>query len=275
MKVPQFILVLVAVVIGAILYFTPIAPIAEKESPAMEATRPAAEYSILDDVTEIKNDLDSAALAELNGWEASDSEFALDSIIAFYDMIRKPVGSAYYALKRAEKVNTADAWVETGERFLLNAKYIGDQSRKASWFAQAKSSLEKATELAPEDLDIQVDLGVCMIESSSFLGTPPMEGIGILKKVEQQDPNNVKALVNLGYFAIKSGQFDKAEERFAQVLKIDPEFADAYLYMADMHERQKMYKEAIEDLENFKSLLDDPNKAKEVDDYILELSKNI
>lgn len=264
-----------AVVIGAILYFTPIAPIAEKESPAMEATRPAAEYNILDDVTEIKNDLDSAALAELNGWEASDSEFALDSIIAFYDMIRKPVGSAYYSLKRAEKVNTADAWAETGERFLLNAKYIGDQSRKASWFAQAKSSLEKATELAPEDLDIQVDLGVCMIESSSFLGTPPMEGIGILKKVEQQDPNNVKALVNLGYFAIKSGQFDKAEERFAQVLKIDPEFADAYLYMADMHERQKMYKEAIEDLENFKSLLDDPNKAKEVDDYILELSKNI
>ena len=114
-----------------------------------------------------------------------------------------------------------------------------------------------------------------MIESSSFLGTPPMEGIGILKKVEQQDPNNIKALVNLGYFAIKSGQFDKAEERFSQVLKIDPEFADAYLYLADMHERQKMYKEAIADLEKFKSLLNDPNKAKEVDDYITELSKNI
>lgn len=241
----------------------------------MEAARPAVEYNILDDVTEIKNELDSTSLADLNKWESSESEFALDSIVAFYDMIRKPVGSAYYSLKRAEKLNTAEAWAESGQRFLLNAKYIGDQPRKASWFAQSKTSLEKASELAPENLDIQVDLGVCMIESSSFLGTPPMEGIGILKKVEQQDPNNVKALVNLGYFAIKSGQFDKAEERFAQVLKIDPKYADAYLYMADMHERQKKYKEAIEDLKNFKSLLDDPNKAKEVDDYILELSKNI
>lgn len=274
MKVPQVILVLLAIGIGAILYFTPIAPIAE-EAEVLEATRLVAEYNILDDVTEIKNGLDSASLAGINGWETSEGEFAFDSLIAFYDMIRKPVGSAYYSLKRAEKINTSDAWAESGERFLLNAKYIGDQTRKASWFAQAKASLEKAVELAPEDLDIQVDLGVCMIESSSFLGTPPMEGIGILKKVEQQDPNNIKALVNLGYFAIKSGQFDKAEERFSQVLKIDPEFADAYLYLADMHERQKMYKEAIADLEKFKSLLNDPNKAKEVDDYITELSKNI
>ena len=97
----------------------------------------------------------------------------------------------------------------------------------------------------------------------------------MLKSVEAKDPNNIKALINLGYFGIKSGQYEKAEGRFNQVIAIDKTYAEAYLYLADLHERQKLYKEAIADLENFKSLIDDPKKVGEVDDYILELSKNI
>ena len=274
MKLPQVILLFVAAAIGVILYMTPIAPIAEKDEAA-EAPSNGIEYNIQDDLTEIKNNLDSAALAEVNKWEASESAAALDTLVGFYDMLRKPVGAAFYALERAKKSNTADHWTEAGERFLLNAKYMGDQARKTDWFAQSRTCFEKAFELAPEDLDIQVDLGVCLMEGSTFLGTPPMEGIGILKSVEAKDPNNMKALINLGYFGIKSGQYEKAEGRFNQVIAIDKTYAEAYLYLADLHERQKLYKEAIADLENFKSLIDDPKKVGEVDDYILELSKNI
>lgn len=274
MKIPQVILIFVALAIGVIFYMTPIAPIPEK-AEATEAVANTVEYNIQDDLTEIKNSLDSAALAEVNGWESSESEFALDTLIEFYNMLRKPVAAAFYALKRAEKSNTADHWTEAGERFLLNAKYMGDQAQKTDWFARSRTCFEKAVKLAPEDLDIQVDLGVCLMEGSTFLGTPPMEGIGILKSVEAKDPNNIKALINLGYFGIKSGQYEKAEGRFNQVIAIDKTYAEAYLYLADLHERQKLYKKAIADLENFKSLIDDPKKVNEVDDYILELSKNI
>jgi tetratricopeptide (TPR) repeat protein len=260
LKIPQVILIFVALAIGVIFYMTPIAPIPEK-AEATEAVANTVEYNIQDDLTEIKNSLDSAALAEVNGWESSESEFALDTLIEFYNMLRKPVAAAFYALKRAEKSNTADHWTEAGERFLLNAKYMGDQAQKTDWFARSRTCFEKAVKLAPEDLDIQVDLGVCLMEGSTFLGTPPMEGIGML--------------INLGYFGIKSGQYEKAEGRFNQVIAIDKTYAEAYLYLADLHERQKLYKKAIADLENFKSLIDDPKKVNEVDDYILELSKNI
>lgn len=271
MKLSQIILVLLAVVIGAVLYLTPIAPLAQKQAETM----PVAEevpYDILDDITEIKNSLDSATLAQLSAWE----ETAPDSVIAYYEKSRQPIGSAYYSLKKAETVGTAEAWTEAGERFLLIGKYMGEMPQRKSWFAQSKECFEKAIELDPADLDIQVDLGVCMMESATLLGTPPMEGIGILKKVEQQDPKNIKALINLGYFAIRSGQFDKAEERFTQVLSIDPNYGEAYLYLADMHEQQKKFAEAIDDLEKFKSLIsDEPEKVAEVDAYILELKKNI
>lgn len=274
MKLPQIILLAVAVTVGLVLYMTPIAPIAE-QAEAVEAPANAVEYNIQDDLTEIKNDLDSATLAEINRWEALGSEAALDTLVGFYDMLRKPVAGAFYALKRAKKSNTANHWTEAGERFLLNAKYMGEHAQKTDWFAQSRACFENAIKLAPNDLDIQVDLGVCLMEGSTFMGTPPMEGIGILKSVEAKDPNNIKALINLGYFSIKSGQYQKAEERFNQVIAIDNKYAEAYLYLADLHERQKLYEAAIADLENFKSLIDDPKKVGEVDQYILELNKNI
>jgi tetratricopeptide (TPR) repeat protein len=275
LKTPQIILVLSALAVGVGLYMMPFAPIAEeKNDHAIEEN--AVAYNIQDDLTEIKNNLDSASLAKINGWETSTEAGSFDSIIAFYDLLRKPIGAAFYSITLAEKTNDVDDWTEAGERFLLNAKYMGSPAQKTNWYGEAKSCFEKAVKLAPEDLEIQVDLGVCLIEGSTFLGTPPMEGIGILKKVEQKDPNNIKALINLGYFAIKSGQFEKAEQRFNQVLKIDSEYAEAYLYLADLHERQKNYETAIADLENFKSIIsDDQKKVDEVDAYILELSKNI
>lgn len=264
-------MVALALVVGTVLYLTPMAPIAEK-SDAAESEAPTTEYSILDDITEIKNGLDSAALADVNRWE---SQNAYDSLVVFYDMLRKPVGSAHFAMKIAEKSDSANAWTEAGERFLLNAKYMGNQAQRTNWFAESKAAFEKAVELAPEDLDIKVDLAVCMIEGASFLSTPPMQGIGILKSVEQEDPENIKALINLGYFSIKSGQYDKAQERFEQVLKIDPEFAEAHLYLADLHEKQKDFASAIKDLENYKSLIQDEQRIEEVNKYIEELSKNI
>lgn len=275
MKAPQIILVLSAVAVVIALYMMPFAPI-EKEAPESVSVAATVEYNIQDDITEIKNGLDSTALARVNHWEASGTEQAIDSMVGFYDMLRKPIGSSFYALKRAEKSNGVDDWTEAGERFLLNAKYMGDNPQKTGWYSEARACFEKATELDPDDLEIQVDLGVCLIEGASFLGIPPMQGIGILKGIEQKDPKNIKALINLGYFSIKSGQFKKAEQRFNQVLEIDDTYAQAYLYLADLHERQKKYESAIVDLENFKSLIsNEDQKVKEVDAYILELSKNI
>lgn len=282
MKTPQIILVVGAVAVSAALYFLPISPIAETKVVEEVAEGATVTYSILDDMNEIKNELDSATLAKISslelGADNTDKEISSasrDSLMAIYDMLRKPTGSAYHSLKKAEVTNDVDHWTEAGERFLLNAKYLGSQNQKKSWYEQSKTCFEKAVELAPEDLDIQVDLGVCMIESAALLGTPPMAGIGMLKNVEQKDPKNIKALINLGYFAIKSGQFDKAEERFNTVLEIDENYVDAHLYLADMHEKQKKYDQAIVDLENYKSKSDDPQRVKEVEAYITELRKNI
>jgi len=54
-------------------------------------------------------------------------------------------------------------------------------------------------------------------------GTNPMEGITLLRELIQKDSANVDAQYYLGLFSVKSGQYDKAINRFNTVLKLRPE----------------------------------------------------
>jgi tetratricopeptide (TPR) repeat protein len=272
----QILLVVGAVVVTAGLYLMPYSPLPTKDDHEHSE---ASGYALIDDVTEVKNGLDSAALALITryeiGAERNGQVEYLDSLMAVYDMLRKPVASSLHALTKAQKVNDADSWTEAGERFLLNAKYMGDQRQKTAWYGLSKDCFEKAIALAPDDLGIKVDLGVCLVEGAAFLGVAPMQGIGLLKEVEQADPNNIKALVNLGYFSVRSGQFDKAEERFNRALEVDPEYIEAYLYLADLYEKQQQTGKAIEVLKTYMGKVDDPDREAEVNRYIKELSNKI
>jgi len=278
LKKGQILLILSAAVLTVALYALPYAPLAEKDGHEGHDHDPV-QYDVLDDVTEVNNELDSVTLALIlryeTGAERNGDPAYRDSLMALYDMMRKPVPSAYHALLKARETGDADAWTEAGERFLLNAKYMGDTPRKKEWFATARDCFERALAIAPDDLGIKVDLGVCLVEGASLLGIAPMEGIGVLKQVEQLDPDNIKALINLGYFSIRSGQFDKAEERFRRVLEADPTYVEAYLYLADMYEKQQQKGKALEALASYRDLTDDPARKAEVERYMKELSNSI
>ena len=54
-------------------------------------------------------------------------------------------------------------------------------------------------------------------------GPNPMEGITILRELIAKDSNNVDAQYYLGLFSVRSGQIDKAMNRFRKVLEIRPD----------------------------------------------------
>jgi len=54
-------------------------------------------------------------------------------------------------------------------------------------------------------------------------GPNPMEGITILRELIAKDSNNVDAQYYLGLFSVRSGQIDKAMNRFRKVLVLRPD----------------------------------------------------
>lgn len=54
-------------------------------------------------------------------------------------------------------------------------------------------------------------------------GANPMEGINMLREMTEKDSTNADAQYYLGLLSVKSGQVDKADERFVRVLNLRPD----------------------------------------------------
>jgi len=65
-----------------------------------------------------------------------------------------------------------------------------------------------------------------LIESNN-----PMEGVFMLRKILEKEPQNKEALFHLGILSMQSKQYAKAVERFNQLLIIDSLDKRAYLHL--------------------------------------------
>jgi tetratricopeptide (TPR) repeat protein len=94
----------------------------------------------------------------------------------------------------------------------------------------------------------------------------------MLREIEKTDSNNVNLQLNFAFFSEKSGQWDRAIARFNKVLKIQPDFIEAYLHLADAYQQKGDKANAIESLKKYVALVDDVTIKTEVQDYINKLT---
>jgi tetratricopeptide (TPR) repeat protein len=174
--------------------------------------------------------------------------------------------SLYYEMI-AEEVPTFDSWLKAGDRFTDAYQQSMDSLVQPALVQKAISSYQKADKIKPNTLEVKTGLGIAYVT-----GTPnPMQGITLLLDVVKQDPKNLKANLNLGLFSMKSGQFDKAVERFKTVIAITPS-AEAWFYLASSYESMDKKTEAIAAYLKTKEIAADPNMSQFVDRKINELS---
>ncbi|MCY1523997.1 hypothetical protein D9M68_589130 [compost metagenome] len=79
--------------------------------------------------------------------------------------------------------------------------------------------------------------------------------------------------MNLGVFALKSGQFDKAVTRFNDIITHIKATPDAYFYLGTAYESLAKNAEAIEAYQNSKKLVANPTFSGFLDKKIAELKK--
>jgi lipopolysaccharide biosynthesis regulator YciM len=110
-------------------------------------------------------------------------------------------------------------------------------------------------------------LASCYVEGSA----DPMKGITMLREIEKKDSNNVKLQLSFAAFSMKSGQIDKAVERFSKVLRIDSNYTEAYLHLADAYEQQGNKAATVGMLKEFAKRTPDVTARLEVNKYIHQL----
>ena len=228
--------------------------VAEKAADALSGERKAH-------VSELKKGFDHAT---------KDQKLSfLDSLSKTWDELKRPEVAAYYAEQKAVIDDKAEFWNKAGERY-YNAVRFAKNDKRTALYENAIRCFEKVLSVEPNNLDAKTNLGACYVESTS----DPMKGIGLLREVIAKDSTHINAQLDLAFFSVKSGQFDKAIERFNKVLKIKPDYVEAYLFLADVYERMGDKKMAIETLEKYVSLVDDVTIKDEVKNYINKLKSS-
>lgn len=207
------------------------------------------------------------APTEKNREEIFRSGKIYDSLIVFWDSKKRPDLAAYYLESKAKGANTAPLWMQAGTRYYYAVPFVKDETEVPLLYQRAVFCFNRSLQIDSANSDARIMLASCLVES----GTDPMKGIGLLKALERTDSNNIKVQLSLALFSVRSGQLDKAIERFNKVLRIDSSYIEVYLHLADAYEKLNEPSQSLKMLEKYQSETNDPVVKLEVGKYIDQL----
>lgn len=247
---------------------------ASKSTPAAKEQAVAA--LSLEQVSEsAKQTINASLAAEITSLETALKNADEPSKLALYkqlaqkwDDVNVATPSAFYKELVAQTESSYENWVIAGDQLTTAYQTTQDSTSQPALVQKAITAYQAALKLNPVSLDAKTGLGTAYVS-----GTPnPMQGITLLLEVVKQDPKNIKANTNLGLFAMRSGQFDKAVTRFKTVIEQKPD-PEAWFYLATSYENLGQNKDAILAYEKSKELAANPGLSNFVDQKIQALKK--
>lgn len=204
---------------------------------------------------------------ELKGASDEDAIEIQEQLAIKWDDVNQPAAAAFSYEAIAKAKPSYENWLKAGDRFTEGYKNFSDTTAIQGLVNKAINAYQKALDINKESLDAQTGLGVAYVTGTQN----PMQGIQLLLGVVKKDPKNVPANLNLGLFSMKSGQFNKAVDRFKTVIEVKAT-PEAYFYLGTSYENLGLKSEAIAAYQKSKELAADPGLSTFVDRKVKELS---
>jgi tetratricopeptide (TPR) repeat protein len=260
-KKQQWILTAAAIVLFCGLYFFGNTVNSKKPviSAASTSEQPVSNVSTQDILTKSKEGLNPAQLQKLTQLENSvvrgdvhNQQIHVYHQLASYwmDTLHNEEIGAYYAGEAAKLENSEKNLTFAAHLLLENMLATGDAAMQHWLATQAKELFEIALKLNPQNDSSKIGLGACYMFGN--ISENPMQGILAIKEIADKNPNNIYAQMMLGLGGVQSGQYDKAAERFLNVIKLQPHNIEAILNLAQVYDREndranaiKWYQEAL------------------------------
>ena len=255
MKSAQLRIILIAgtILLSAALYFAPSQLNKKGAEPKAAAESSEDEFNPEALLRSAKASLDTNALQQLEiiekvSAQANNQDTALlDSIGRIWDRNGIPAASAIWFERKAQIVKSETSYLDAAYRYFDSFRMANDSSVQSLLVGKAITNYKKVLEINPNNLNAKTDLGACYADGTS----DPMKGIMLLRDVVAADPNHEMAQYNLGMLSVKSGQLDKAIERFQKVLEINPERSEMNFYLGQVHLQKGDTAAAIQSYETF------------------------
>ena len=267
----QIILVVGAVIIAALVYLAPKNQLrSDDHSLPEQNTLEIDEAGLIRDARLRLSKADSELLKALEAKNVSGTDTMVMQEVTRFWLSKSDLGAAgIYQKKIAGISGLAKDWSQSGLLLYQAFRSSNDSLTRTFLAVETVKAYEEALKRDPGNPDIRTSLAATYVEGTS----EPMKGITMLRDVVKEYPDHVNAQLNLGFFSVKSGQYEKALERFNNVLRLNPDRVDVYLYLGETLLEMGRKEEALKNFETFKSLSKDKEMIRDVDHYIDQIKK--
>jgi len=171
--------------------------------------------------------------------------------------------AAYY-FAESGKLENSQKKLNFAAHLLAEEMHEEKNPHYKQWMATvAVGSLQQSIAIQPNDTT-RIDLADIYINGTG----ETMKGIEQLLTIVRQDSTNIPANIILGRMAVESGQLDKAVARGETVLRIDKNNIEAHLFLAEAYKRQGNTEKAKALLNEAKTIMKNPDFAKDLDEYM-------
>lgn len=202
-------------------------------------------------------------------FESKKDVRSLNNLIEAYREGNRLDSAGFYAEKFASQNPSIDNWGRAAQLYFEAQTYALSPQKGQAMGAKAREFFEKIVEQEPNNLLIKSNLAMTYVDTPT-----PMKGISLLREVIEQDPTFVPALFDLGVLSIKSNQFGKAQERFAQILKLEPNNYKAALNLGFCLAQLDKKQEAVQHLQRVSTQSKDPEEVKAAKELLAEMQKH-
>ncbi len=280
MRKPQLILILSGLLLFSVLYFfTPRFTAKEANAPSQSAeNQVVTTESILNTAKLALSESQKISLLSIENQlikakNAQDSLKSYKALTKFWaDSAQKLAPYLYFSYSAALLENSEKSLTFAAQLLVDNLLTPDAPPALLPWIAgNAKVLLEKALVINPKNDSAKINLGACYLFGN--LSDNPMQGITKIKEVVDKDSTNAYGQFILALGGKKSGQYDKAIERFLTVINIQPNHIEAMIHLAECYELTDQKALAIEWYTKVRNSVNIPEAKEAISKRIKELKK--
>ena len=280
MRKPQLILILSGLLLFSVLYFfTPRFSAKEANAPNQSAeNQVVTTESILNTAKLALSESQKISLLSIENQlikakNAQDSLKSFKALTKFWaDSAQKLAPYLYFSYSAALLENSEKSLTFAAQLLVDNLLTPDAPPALLPWIAgNAKVLLEKALVINPKNDSAKINLGACYLFGN--LSDNPMQGITKIKEVVDKDSTNAYGQFILALGGKKSGQYDKAIERFLTVINIQPNHIEAMIHLAECYELTDQKALAIEWYTKVSNSVNIPEAKEAISKRIKELKK--
>lgn len=280
MRKPQLILILSGLLLFSVLYFfTPRFTAKEANAPSQSTeNQVVTTESILNTAKLALSESQKISLLSIENQlikakNAQDSLKSYKALTKFWaDSAQKLAPYLYFSYSAALLENSEKSLTFAAQLLVDNLLTPDAPPALLPWIAgNAKVLLEKALVINPKNDSAKINLGACYLFGN--LSDNPMQGITKIKEVVDKDSTNAYGQFILALGGKKSGQYDKAIERFLTVINIQPNQIEAMIHLAECYELTDQKALAIEWYTKVSNSVNIPEAKEAISKRIKELKK--